>query len=157
MATQIANPNPGTKMLTSALFRLDVNGQELFFSELGGISTEVEGSEYMESQGAVTVFSRAMGRNKPPQVTLKRGFDKNFYLWEWHQEVRRGMPTAYRMATIQIFRAGASSSDAPEVSLLLENAWVSKLDLQGLSATSSSVLVENLTLLCDNIIDWMAI
>lgn len=139
--------------LTSPTFMIEAGGQEALFSELAGISSEVEQVEYMESGAKGPMFGRFLGRAKPPTVTLKRSMNEGpstKWIWTWHSLARTLSPEAYRMTTLKLFAAG-SGSDAPVKSYMLVNAVPTKVEIAGMKAGATEVVLQTLTLMCDSI------
>src|SRR3954454_14940307 len=107
--------SPGQKasFLYSAVFRLWTVQGSADFSELAGISSEVEQTEYMEAGPIGALFSRHAGRSKPPTVTLRRAMrtgSSTTWLWTWHQFARQSLPTMHRDCFLTLFGPGDSTS-----------------------------------------------
>ena len=67
-------PQQPNDALTAARFSITIDGYEIAsFSELSGISTEVEAVDFLESSDKEVVFKKLPGKRKPPHVVLKRG------------------------------------------------------------------------------------
>ncbi|WP_042423857.1 phage tail protein [Streptacidiphilus anmyonensis] len=145
MATPVA--------ITAARFMLscDLLTKPAFFAELGGISSEVEGTEYITvepgQQGKVVNYSKQYGKTKPPTVTLKRGVDGNGEIWAWHRNVRNGLDKGRTHATLTICDASGTARGA----YLLEGLWPTKMEVSGLKAGDSGVVYENVTFVCSDI------
>lgn len=138
--------------LTSATFMIESGGQEAVFSELGGISSEVEQVEYMEAGPKGPAFGRFLGKAKPPTVTLKRSMSTGkdtTWIWTWHALARTGKPEAYRDTTLKLFSAG--SGEKPVKSYYLTNAIPTKVEINGMKAGGTEVVLQTLTLMCDAI------
>jgi len=144
-----------TEALTSAVFQIESNGQTARFSELGGITSEVESAEYMEAGEKGPVFGRFLGRAKPPTVSLKRamstGKDTN-WVWEWHAAARSGDVAAYRDTTLKLFGAGGDPQKAKK-SYTLVGAFPTKVEIMGMKAGATEVVLQTVTLQCDEIIE----
>ncbi len=145
------------KTLTSAVFKIDAppNGVAMF-SELAGISSELEQVEYMEAGERGPVFGRFIGRAKPPTVSLKRAMgtgSDTHWIWEWHAMARTGLSTAYRMTTLSLYAAGQDTTGAPTKSYLLSNAFPTKVEIAGMKAGATEVVMQTVTLMCDEIIE----
>ena len=112
-----------------------------FGLELEGVNVAL-----MDVVGLVlSVFG--LGRpSDPPQpatVTLVRGLTSDRRFVQWVQEAHgRGPGHTARRATIVVFAHDGS----PVARYHLENAWPSKLDVSGLKAGSSQVLMESIEL-----------
>jgi phage tail-like protein len=136
-------------VITAARFVVNVDGGPgVSFSELNGINSEVEPAEYIsvDPQGNIS-HTKQFGKTKPPTVTLKRGVDNNAQMWVWHQLVLTGDPTARKTATLTLQDAGGQTMQK----YVLEGAWLSKLEIGGLKAGDSAVVVETVQIVCDYI------
>src|SRR3712207_6594847 len=123
--------------LSSAVFKIDVNGSVAMFSELGGISSEVEHAEYMEAGVKGPTFGRFIGRAKPPTVTLKRSMTTGkdtTWVWEWHAMARTGSSQAYRPCTLSLYAAGQDPGGSPQKAYMLSNAFPTKVEIAGMRA-----------------------
>jgi len=138
-----------TEALTAAKFTLTIDGVEIGqFSELAGISSEVEPVELVESTGETLLLKKLPGKRKPPTVTLKRGKNKDLGVFAWHQSVVEGQLAAARKScTLTMY----ATDGTPVARYHLESAWPSKVEISGLKAGASEVLYETVTLTCDDI------
>ena len=60
--------------ITAARFSIVIDGYQIAsFSELVGITTEVEPVELLESTEKEVMLKKLPGKRKPPTLTLKRG------------------------------------------------------------------------------------
>jgi phage tail-like protein len=60
------------------------------FSEVSGLQVEVETEDYQE--GGVNDYVHKLPKiAKYPNITLKRGITDSDVLWNWHQDVVKGM------------------------------------------------------------------
>lgn len=141
-----------SKTLNAAAFVISATpGGQAVFSELGGISSEVEMVEYMEATEKGPVFGRFLGKAKPPTVVLKRAMGTGpdtTWIWAWHALARSGKPEAYRDVTLQLKGAG---SEAPLKTYSLTNAVATKVEIAGAKAGASEVIIQTLTIQCDEI------
>jgi phage tail-like protein len=149
---QPTDPGARETTLTSATFVVECGGKSAVFSELGGISSEVEQSEYMEAGLQGPTFGRFIGRAKPPTVSLKRSMTKTggstTWIWTWHASARNMKPDAYRDCMLKLFGAG---SDAPVKTYFLNNAIPTKVEIAGMKAGGTEVVLQTVTLMCDAI------
>jgi phage tail-like protein len=135
-------------LVSTARFVVSADGLgEISFSELTGITSEVEVSEYMASNKMGVSLSKQFGRTKPAEVTLKRGVDQNLKLWEWHQKVLAGDPTARRSCTLTLLDSAGVIKQAYN----LLNAWPAKLEISGMKAGASDNAVATVKLVCEQI------
>jgi phage tail-like protein len=135
--------------LTAARFSLTIDGVEIGqFSELAGITSEVEPVELIESTGDQLFLKRLPGKRKPPAVTLKRGKNKDLGVFAWHQSVVEGQLAAARKnCALTMY-----SPDGTAIAKYhLVSAWPSKVEISGIKAGASEVLYETVTLTCDDI------
>jgi len=149
------NADSRKEAITSATFKIEwvAGGFEAVFSELAGISSEVEQVEYMEASVKGPMFGRFLGKAKPPTVTLKRSMSTGkdtSAIWKWHAAARNAVPDAYKDTTLKLFAAGGDPEKAVKT-YLLTNAIPTKLDIAGMKAGASEVVVQTLTLMCDSI------
>jgi phage tail-like protein len=119
------------------------------FSELQGITSEVEAAEYHASSMTGVNLSKQFGRTKPATVTLKRGVDMNTLLWDWHQAVLDGNPNARATSCSLMLQDSLGDTKA---TYQLRNAWPSKIDIGGMKAGGSEVVYATATLVCDQIV-----
>jgi|SRR3954469_16797287 phage tail-like protein len=135
--------------LTAARFSITIDGYEIAsFSELQGITTEVEPVDFLESTDKEVVFKKLPGKRKPPTIVLKRGKNTSMELWAWHEAVLQGNIVAARKSCSLVMY---NYDGAPVARYHLEQAWPSKLEVGGLKAGASEVLMETVTIVCENI------
>jgi phage tail-like protein len=135
--------------LTAARFSITIDGYEIAsFSELQGITTEVEPVDFLESTDKEVVFKKLPGKRKPPTIVLKRGKNTSMELWAWHEAVLQGNIVAARKSCSLVMY---NYDGAPVARYHLEQAWPSKLEGGGLKAGASEVLMETVTIVCENI------
>ena len=135
--------------ITAARFSITVDGVEIAqFSELQGITTEVEPVELMESTDKEIVLKKLPGKTKPATVVLKRGKNSSMELWAWHQAVLEGNIVAARKSCSLVMY---NTDGKPVARYHLEQAWPSKLEIGGLKAGASEVLMETVTIVSERI------
>lgn len=133
--------------ITANRFAIVIDGYEIAsFAELSGIVAEVEPSGYWETIDSETTVAKLPGKQKPPAVTLKRGMNGSLELWAWHEAVRKGTMAAARRSCSLIMY---NTEGKPVAKYWLEKAWPSKIELAGLKAGASEVLMETVTLVCE--------
>jgi phage tail-like protein len=120
---------------------------EIAFSELSGITSEVEVSDYMSSNRLGVSLAKQFGKTKPATVVLKRGVDQDMALWTWHQEVLAGMATARRTCSLILLDIAGVIKQTYD----LTNAWPSKLEIGGMKAGDSAAAIATVTLTCEQI------
>jgi len=142
-ATGSTNP-----VISAARYVISIDSLEVTFAELTGIKSEVEPVEYISADSTGTiVHTKQFGKTKPPNITLKRGVDNSTAIWLWHQLVLAGDITAYKSCTLGLQDASGNTL----ISYILENAWPCKVDIAGLKAGASEVVMETVEIVCDSI------
>ena len=138
------------EVISAARFVIEIDGMTVAsFSDLTGINSEVEAVEYISSdKDGKVVHTKQFGKTKPPKVTLKRGLDGTTEIWTWHQRVLMGSADAPQTCSLKLVGA----DNEPRVTYLLENAWPAKVDIAGLKAGASEVVMETVELVCDAIL-----
>jgi phage tail-like protein len=148
MASGLGSEQPHDA-LTAARFSITIDGYEIAsFSELQGITTEVEPVDFLESTDKEVIFKKLPGKRKPPTIVLKRGKNSSMELWAWHEAVLQGNIVAARKSCSLIMY---NYDGAPVARYHLEQAWPSKLEVGGLKAGASEVLMETVTIVCEHI------
>ena len=136
-------------VITANRFAIVIDGYEIaVFSELSGINSEVDASEYWESSGDAVAVNKLPGKFKPPTVTLKRGMNGSLELWSWHEAARKGTMGAARRSCSLIMD---NAEGKPVGKYWLEKAWPIKMELAGLKAGAGEALIETVTLTCEYI------
>lgn len=142
-------PNQPNDAITAARFSLTIDGVEIAaFSELQGITSEVEPVELMESTDKEVVLKKSIGRIKPATITLKRGKNTSLELWAWHEAVLSGNIVAARKSCSLVMY---STDGKPVARYHLEHAWPSKLEISALKAGSSETVMETVTIVSERI------
>ncbi|MEU8934283.1 phage tail protein [Streptomyces sp. NPDC048409] len=120
-----------------------------YFSELTGITSEVEPTEYIaaDSKTGAIMHTKQFGKTKPPTVVLRRGVDGSGTIWAWHQMVRAGAPAARMSGTLKLLDA----SNKPKATYWMTDAWPSKVEVGNLRAGMSEVVLETVTFTCSSI------
>lgn len=122
----------------------------LVFTELVGITTQVEPNVYLTDDGTPAP-SKQYGKTKPPIVTLRRAMASDTAakkVFTWHTLARNGNPTALVDAKLVVTNAAGATT----MTYHLLSAWPSKLDIGGLNSTTGDVSNLTVTLSCDEII-----
>jgi phage tail-like protein len=146
--------NTAAKLVSANRFVVQIDSStgiatSISFSELAGITSEVEPAEYYSSSQTLGVhLTKQYGKIKPATVTLRRGVDDDNSLWRWHNRVVIGDPTARATCSLLL----QNTARQTQASYQLINAWPSKLDVAGMKAGASEVLIASCTLVCDQIL-----
>jgi len=142
-------PNQPNDAITAARFSITIDGYEIAsFSELQGITTEVEPVELMESTDKEVILKKMPGKVKPATLTLKRGKNASMELWAWHEAVLMGDIVAARKSCSLVMYDTAGK---PVARYHLEHAWPAKLEIGALKAGASEVLMETVTIVSERI------
>ncbi len=122
----------------------------LGFSELKGISTQVEHHEYIfNDEKGNTQHTKQFGKTKPPTVVLVRALDADIKpFFDWHELARNGEPGARTGVTITVQDASGNI----QVNYMLENAWLTKMEIGSAKAGSTDSLMVTMTIECDKIL-----
>ncbi|HEY3263340.1 MAG TPA: phage tail protein [Pseudonocardiaceae bacterium] len=142
-------PNQPNDALTAARFSVTIDGYEIAaFSELAGITTEVQPVDFLESTDKEVIFKKLPGTKKPPTVVLKRGKNAGLELWAWHQAVLDGdIAAARKSASLVMY----NTDGKPVARYHMEHAWPAKIEIGALKAGASEVLMETVTIVCENL------
>jgi len=142
-------PQQPNDAITASRFSLTIDGVEIAqFSELTGITTEVEPVDFLESSEKEVIFKKLPGKRKPPHVTLKRGKNNSMELWAWHEAVLSGDIVAARKSCSLVMY---NFDGSPVARYHLLEAWPCKLEVGALKAGQSEVLMESVTIVCEHI------
>jgi phage tail-like protein len=142
-------PNQPNDAITAARFSITIDGYEIAsFSELQGITTEVEPVELMESTDKEVILKKMPGKTKPATLTLKRGKNSSMELWAWHEAVLMGDIVAARKSCSLVMYG---TDGKPVARYHLEHAWPAKLEIGALKAGASEVLMETVTIVSERI------
>jgi phage tail-like protein len=130
-------------MTGAARFSITVDGYEVAsFAELQGITTTVTPIEFLKSSDQ-TILQKSPSTRTPPTVTLKHGRATSMELWAWHEAALMGnMSAARRSASLAVY---AYERD-PVLRYNLEQAWPSKLEMGGLKAGTTELMMESITI-----------
>ncbi|MFJ4966485.1 T4-like virus tail tube protein gp19 [Streptomyces sp. ADI96-02] len=137
--------------ISAARFVVSFDGAApAYFSELSGITSEVEPTEYIVSpaRGGDVIHTKQFGKTKPPTVTLKRGVDGTAFLFAWHAMARKGDPGARMSGTLELQNAAGVA----QASYRLLGAWPSKVEVGNLKAGASEIVLETVTFTCEEVI-----
>src|SRR6266545_6400244 len=135
--------------LTAARFSITIDGYEIAsFSELQGITTSVEVVDFLESSDKEVIFKKLPGKRNPPTITLKRGKNNSMELWTWHETVLMGdMAAARKSCSLVMYNVDGK----PVARYHMEHAWPAKIEIGGLKAGASEVLMETVVIVCEHL------
>jgi phage tail-like protein len=139
----------GPEAITASRFSVTIDGYEIAaFSELQGITTQVDVVDFLESTDKDVLLKKLPGKRLPPTVVLKRGKNNSMELWTWHESVLMGdMAAARKSCSLVMY----NTDGRPVARYHMENAWPSKIEIGGLRAGASEVLMESVTIVCEHI------
>jgi phage tail-like protein len=127
-------------------FQVDLgDGAAAGFSELSGLSLDVETIAYREGSDKRNSVRRIPGLHKVGDVTLTRGIVGSLDLYSWIRDVTQGV-AARRLVTIRLLPEDRSG---PVLTWKLVNAFPVKLVHGPLKAADTLVAVEELVLAAD--------
>ncbi len=109
------------------------------FSEVSGLSFEIEPIEYRDGSDAVPTVRKLPGLVKYANVTLKRGITGDRGFWEWIIQTTSG-EVERRTGSIVIL----NESRQPAARYLIKEAWPCRYAGPELSAGSSEVAIESI-------------
>lgn len=132
----------GNYPLTKYHFIVDWGGQQAGFSEVSGLSLEIEVVEYRDGASPASQPRKIPGLRKFSNLVLKRGVQKNdAEFFTWINSVN-GNATIKRDITISLL----NEAHEPVVTWRVRKAWPCKYEVAGLQARNSEVLIETLEL-----------
>jgi phage tail-like protein len=143
-------PSLPNDALASYHFAVEIDGVEIAqFSELSGITSEIDVIELKEnSRDGKPMLKKLPGARKPPTITLKRAKNASKALWDWHYAMYQGKIGAARKngsIVLNDFENG-------EVARYnFTNGWVSKVTMSTLKAGSNEVLMEEISIVCEEL------
>jgi phage tail-like protein len=140
---------PASPIISAARFVISFDNVAVTYSELTGISSEVEPAQDIAAGPAGTVVhSKSFGTASPQRVTLARHVDgSTAELWAWHMAVLAGNPAARKTCRLTLQDASGQAL----LTFVMQNAWLSKVNIAGLQAGASQVLMETDEFVCDSI------
>ena len=126
-------------------FRVEINGvTSAGFSEVTGLSTEVDCIEYREGGD---LFARKLpGLRKFGNIVLKRGVTKSAELQDWHKNILNGVADRRDGVIILL-----DEDMTPAVRWKFFNAFPWKWEGPDLKADGNEVAIESLELCCERI------
>ncbi len=135
--------------MTAARFAIIVDGEVSDFTELQGITTEIEVAEYMASSDNDVILKKLPGRTKPPTITLRRGKDSSTMMSAWHDAARQAQLTGEARKSCSLVMYNAAGAAVARYHL--NNAWPTKIELAGLRSGTNEVLMESVTITCESL------
>ncbi len=141
MAIQSSTPYGAFNFLVS-IAGGDSQGVQAGFSEVSGLSAEIEVIEYRAGNYISETPIKIPGLTKYSPVTLKRGLIGSIDLYEWFVESSRSESNSKRDVIISLM----SEEREPAFTWKLRNAWVTRYTCSDLKASSSDIAIESIEL-----------
>jgi phage tail-like protein len=140
-------PNLPTDALVAQHFAIEIGSVEIAqFSEVSGITSEMDVVELKENTPNGLVIHKLPGAPKPPTITLKRAKNSSKDLWEWHKAMLDGHVGDARKEGSVVLK----DFEGGEIARYnFFGAWVSKLTTSTLKSGSNEVLMEECTIVCE--------
>jgi phage tail-like protein len=130
-------------------FALELDGVELpGITQVAGLKMEQDVVELKESapDGSVVV-RRVPGRWKSPEITLRRGLTSDSSFEAWVKQAQAGEDGIRRDGSVSVF----DPTGGLVKKYVFRKAWPKSLGISSLEAGATSVLVEELVLVCDHL------
>jgi phage tail-like protein len=143
-------PGLPTDALAGYHFAIEIDSITIAqFQEVSGITSELDVIELKQNtKDGKYVIHKLPGNRKPPSITLKRGKDSSMDLWEWHQKIYQGkVSDARKNGSIVLF--DYEHNEVGRYNFV--NAWPSKVSMSALKAGSNEVLMEEVTIVCEEL------
>jgi len=118
------------------------------FQEVSGLGIEVAMAEYRNGNEVDNAPRKVPGLYKVTDVTLKRGVIGATDLYSWLDNVRTGVPEAFREVTIKLL---SEDRQTTALTWVLTNAYPMKYTAPTMSGTGAEVAIEELVLACERI------
>lgn len=128
-------------------FQVEWSGSRLGFTEVSGLTTEIQPIEYREGSAQDYHATKMPGMPKYSDITLKRGvFAKDNEFFQWISTVKLNN-IERRPLTISLL----NENHEPVMVWKIRNAWPSKVEGPSLKSTGNEVAVESITLVHEGI------
>ena len=133
--------------ITAARFSISVDGYEIgSFSELAGLSSEVETVDYVPSGGREsTLLDRFAARRLKTAVKLRRRRSTDPRLAAWHVAAARNLAASLKACELRVY----DPLGRPIARYRLEHAWPSRIDMGSLTTGTLREPSETVTITCD--------
>jgi phage tail-like protein len=128
-------------------FRVEIdNVGEAFFSEVGGLTFDVDMQEYREGTDQNLHVRKLTGLRKFANITLKRGFTQDRQLWEWYVSVLNGI-TPRRNGAIVL----RDEDHNDQLRWEFTEGWICKWEGPAMNATSNDVVLESIEICVERV------
>jgi phage tail-like protein len=123
-------------------FQVEWNGTRIGFTEVTGLSQEVQAIEYREGVSPIYSVTKMSGMPKFGNITLKRGlFRDDNEFWQWLTAVNLNKPDR-RTVIVKLL----DETHGPVFTWTVRNAWPCKVEGPSLKSTGNEVAVESIEL-----------
>jgi phage tail-like protein len=143
-------PGLPTDALAGYHYSIEIDGVTIAqFQEVSGLTSELDVIELKENtKDGKYIIHKLPGNRKPPAITLKRAKNASKDLWDWHQKIYQGnVSDARKNGSVVLY-----NYDHSEVGRYnFMNAWPSKVSMSTLKAGSNDVLMEEVTIVCEEL------
>lgn len=136
--------------LAAARFSISIDGVEIGqFSELVELKSGLDPSALSVGLDPKSKFvlKKLPGKRTPPTLTLKRGMTGDLGIAAWHSDAATGRTEARRNAELAFFDAQGKRVARYH----LESAWPSLVEISGVKSGGPQILLETVTLVCENV------
>ncbi|PVV26854.1 MAG: hypothetical protein B6D79_04950 [gamma proteobacterium symbiont of Ctena orbiculata] len=147
MAIQSETPYGAFNFLVS-IEGSDSHAVQAGFSEVSGLSMEVQVIEYRAGNNRSNTPVKIPGLTKYAPVTLKRGLIGSLDLFEWITQSANSGRSGQRNITIELL----NEDNDTVFTWKLRNAWVSNYTTGDLNANSSEIAIETVEVVHEGLI-----
>jgi len=126
-------------------FRVEWGGKRIGFTEVTGLTKEVQAIEYREGSSPEPHATKMPGMEKFSNITLKRGIiskDGEFFEWINNVYVDQNNDAAKKRRDLSIHLV--NELDKPVVTWKVKKAFPVKMEGPGLKATGNEAAIESL-------------
>ncbi len=144
-------PSLPNDALASYHFSVEIDHTEIAqFSELSGITSEIDVIDLKENTAlGKPLVKKLPGARKPPTITLKRAKNASMDVWNWHYAMWQGnVAEARRNGSVVLY--DYTFGEVARYNFM--NGWVSKVTMSSAKAGSNEVLMEECTIVCEELI-----
>jgi phage tail-like protein len=128
-------------------FQVEWGGTRIGFTEVSGLTTELQPVEYREGSSLNYNVTKQPGMPKFGDISLKRGtFTKDNEFFQWLNTVQLNK-IERRDITISLL----NENHEPVMVWKVSNAWPSKVEGPSLKSTGNEVAIESITLVHEGI------
>jgi phage tail-like protein len=117
-----------------------------FFSEVSGLTFNVDPVEYREGTDKGLHNRKLTGLRKFANLVLKRGFTDQRQLWEWYLAVLNGI-TQRRNGAIVL----CDEDHADQIRWEFQNAWICKWEGPAMKANANEVAIESIEICVERV------